>query len=210
MSTPSTQELHATWARRRAQTDPQVSRVVVDLLANGQPVGPASLAAATGWSPEQVTTYLENARRVGVEVDGDEIVGMALTLRPTQHRFRVRGHDLYTWCGFDALFLPIVLGDRAVVGSTCPVTGTEIQLTVEPDGTASNAAPATVAVGIVGEQVVSCCSVTGPGSPVCRQMPLFASEAVGERWLVDHPGVAVVRLADGLEIARTYVRGDGH
>lgn len=57
-----------------------------------------------------------------------------------------------SFCGFDALFLPIMLDDRADVASTCPVTDTEIRLTVEPDGTVSAASPATVVVGIVGEE----------------------------------------------------------
>jgi hypothetical protein len=64
------------------------------------------------------------------------------------------GHDLYTWCGFDALFLPIVLGERAEVAWTCPVTGEAIHLTVEADGTISGAEPPGVVVGIVGPQVM--------------------------------------------------------
>jgi hypothetical protein len=71
--------------------------------------------------------YIETAHRCGAEIEDGAIVGIALSLRPTRHRFRVRGHDLYTWCGFDALFLPIILGERAGVASTCLVTGAEIR-----------------------------------------------------------------------------------
>lgn len=104
---------------------------------------------------DEVRAFIETARRCGAEVDDGAVVGLALSLRPTRHRFRVRGIDLYTWCGFDALFLPIMLGERAEVASTCPVTGAEIRMAVEPDGTAREVEPSTVVVGIVGEEVTS-------------------------------------------------------
>jgi alkylmercury lyase len=110
-----------------------------------------------------VRADIADARRRSVQVDDDgAVVGAALTLRPTPHRFRVRGHDLYAWCGFDALFLPIVLGERAEVASTCPVTGEAIHLTVEADGTVSGAEPPGVVVGIVGPQVMALCPGSGP------------------------------------------------
>jgi alkylmercury lyase len=209
MSGPTTQQLHATWTRRAIDTfrGGELSMATTDRLANGRPATAAGLAAATGRSLEQVRAYIVNAGRAGAEVADGTIVGNALTLYPTEHRFRVRGHDLFTWCGFDALFLPIMLGERAEVASTCPVTGEPIRLRVEPDGTVCAAIPDTVVVGIVGEEVTSCCRVAGPGSPICTQMPLFASRAAGERWQADHPGVGIVDLDDAREIARAYAQG---
>jgi len=60
-------------------------------------------------------------------------------------------------------------------------------------------------VGIVGQQVTSCCTTTGPQSEVCTQMPFFASRDAGERWQADHPGVAIVDLDDARSIAHAYV-----
>jgi alkylmercury lyase len=171
------------------------------------PVTPQALAAVTGLSVAQIEHYIDNVRGEGVEVEQGTIVGLALSLRPTQHTFRVRGNDLYTWCGFDTLFLPIILGERAEVTSTCPVTGREIRLMVEADGTVSAVHPAMVVVGVVGEEVTSCCGVAGPDSAICTQMPFFASREAGERWSADHPGVAIVDLDDAREVARGYVYG---
>ena len=206
MSTPTVAELQAAWGRRDYSTN-DASRAGIDLLADGKPVTATMLAGAIGVSVDEARSYIENVQRMGVEVEDGAVVGAALTLRPTQHRLRVRGNDLYSWCGFDALFLPIMLGERAEVTSTCPVTGEAIRLTVEPDGTVSSAEPSTVVVGIVGEEVLSCCSVSGPDSDDCTQMPFFASREAGERWLADHPGVAVVDPDDAREIARAYVQG---
>lgn len=204
MNTPTFADLQATWSRRDYSAN-SASRAVVRLLADGRPVTLAALAAASGMGIEGAEAYIDNVRREDAEVEDGAIVGLALTLRPTTHRFRVRGNDLYTWCGFDALFLPIILGERAEVSSVCPVTGAQIRLTVEPNGTVSAASPSTVVVGIVGEQVTSCCPVAGPDSEICTQMPFFASREAGERWQVDHPGVAIVDLDQAHGIARAYV-----
>ncbi len=206
MDTPTISEVTATWGRRTYSTN-GVSRAVINLLADGQPVTRQALATATGLSESQIEEYIASVRREGVEVEDGTIVGLALSLRPTRHRFRVRGNDLYTWCGFDTLFLPIILGEPAEVDSTCPVTGTEIRLTVEADGTVSAAHPATVVVGVVGEEVTSCCEAAGPDSAICTQMPFFATREAGERWLVDHPGVAILDLDDARDVARAYASG---
>lgn len=205
MTTPSVDELRTTWTIRPVFTNATANRAAIRLLADGRPATAEALAKTTGASVEQVETYIDAARAQGIEVEDGAIVGAALSLRPTQHRFRVRDHDLYTWCGFDALFLPIMLGERAEVASTCPVTSTEIRLTVEADGTVSALSPEATVVGIVGEEVTSCCTTTGPQSEVCTQMPFFASRTAGEQWRADHPGVAIVDLDDAREIARAYV-----
>lgn len=205
MTTPSITDLKDTWTRRSFSTN-ELSRVGIELLADGKPVTADALAEATGMSVDDSISYIESAQRSGYQVEDGAVVGAALTLRPTQHRFRVRGNDLYAWCGFDTLFLPIMLDERAEVTSTCPVSGTEIKLTVEPDGTVSKASPSTAVVAIVGEDVTSSCSVTGPDSAICTQMPFFASREAGERWLADHPGVALVDLDQAREIARASVQ----
>jgi alkylmercury lyase len=121
MNTPSIADLKAAWTPRDYSTH-KLRRVGVDLLANGESVTAALLAEVAGVSVDEATSHIAEARQAGVEVEDGAIVGSALTLRPTAHRFRVRGNDMYTWCGFDALFLPIIVGERAAVASTCPVT----------------------------------------------------------------------------------------
>jgi hypothetical protein len=48
----------------------------------------------------------------GVEVEHGAIVGATLTLRPTSTGFMSAAMTLCAWCGFDALFLLIMLGER--------------------------------------------------------------------------------------------------
>jgi len=58
--------------------------------------------------------------------------GRSITATP--HRFAVGDRELYTWCAWDTLFLPALRGQQARVRSTCPVTATEIRLTVAATG----------------------------------------------------------------------------
>ena len=46
--------------------------------------------------------------------------------------FSVDDQTLYTWCAWDSLFIPEILGHTARVESACPVTQARISLTVGP------------------------------------------------------------------------------
>ncbi|AFT84851.1 organomercurial lyase [Paraburkholderia phenoliruptrix] len=57
---------------------------------------------------------------------------MAQSLRGTPHTFEVDGRRLYTWCAFDTLFFPALIGRTAQVVSRCAVTGVPVSLAVTP------------------------------------------------------------------------------
>ena len=212
MAIPSIDDLHRTWSGRATdrmvgERDP-FTAAVLDRLADGVPATVEHLAAATSQPVDDVRRRVARAATAGYEVDADgAIVGAALTLNTTPHRFRVRGHHLHTWCGFDALFLPLLLGERADVRSTCPDTGEDIHLTVHADGEVAGLHPGTAQVAIVGSAVADCCDVTGPGSAVCTQMPLLSSPEAGATWLQGRHGVAVVDIATGMAVAHSYATG---
>ena len=208
MTTPTTDDLLATWTGRATdrmvgERDP-FTTAVLDRLADGLPADAAHLATATGLDHDQVQQRIDAAAATGYETRHGTIVGAALTLNPTPHQFTVRGHHLHTWCGFDALFLPLLLDETATVRSTCPVTGEQIRLTIEPDGTAAHVEPAGTHVAIVGPEVATGCEATGPGSDVCTQMPLLSSARAGQTWLRGRSGVAVVDLDTAMQIAHAY------
>ena len=87
------------------------------------------------WRRSQ-TRLLARSRRGNVELDdhGRVVAFSGLSLTPTAHRFTVAGRTLYTWCAWDTLFLPALLGQSARVESPCPITGTAVRLEVEPSG----------------------------------------------------------------------------
>ncbi|MGH2698938.1 MAG: organomercurial lyase [Actinomycetota bacterium] len=57
-----------------------------------------------------------------------------MSLAPTAHRFTVEDTVLYTWCAWDGLFLPELLGADALIESRCPQTGDEIQVSIGAKG----------------------------------------------------------------------------
>jgi alkylmercury lyase len=186
----------------------KLSLELLRLLAEGRPVSARKLATQVGLPLELVEAALKKFKKEGGEFDKDgNLVGAALTLNPTPHRFRLDGQQLYTWCSLDAIFMPGLLGKTAEVESTCPVTGEAIRLTIAPDGiVASSPEQAVLSITIPG---VSCaaddsCSPnkTGPQSDACNQMHFFSSREAAEIWLVDHPGVVIFSLDEAFLLAK--------
>lgn len=216
MTIPTTDAVRDTWSRRARETPlgerAAVFLAVLERLADGIPASPDDLAAATGLPVDEIRRLVAASASIGYEVRDGAIIGAALTLNPTAHRFRVRGNDLHTWCGFDALFIPLLIDERAEVRSTCPVTGADIHLRVEADGSVHDVTPAETVIAVVGSEVTSCCPTTGPGSAICTQMPFLSSRRAGEVWLRGRDGVAVLDLESAMEVAAGYaraVRGHG-
>jgi alkylmercury lyase len=113
--------------------DGPLARALLRELTQGEPVSTAALAASTGRGEHDVTATLARWPNVRRDQQGRVEAFGGLSLRPTKHRFGVGGRRLYTWCAWDTLFLPALLDREAQVESTCPLTATEMRLTVAPD-----------------------------------------------------------------------------
>lgn len=114
--------------------DAPLALALLRLLADGAPVTTAALAEATGRRPGDVAAQVERWPNVARDEDGAVVGFSGLTLRPTAHAFEVGGRPLHTWCAWDTLFLPAMLGTTAHVRSTCAVTKAAVELVVAPDG----------------------------------------------------------------------------
>jgi alkylmercury lyase len=185
-----------------------LTSLLLSLLADGYPVSATQLAERSGLTLEHIETTFNRFKIAGGEFDNvGNLVGAALTLNSTPHRFRVNGKQLFTWCSLDAIFLPGLLEQTAEVESTCPVTGEPIRLTIAPDGiVAANPEQAVLSITIPG---VSCATgdscapnKTGPKSDACSQMHFFSSREAAEIWLIDHPGVVIFSLDEAYRLAR--------
>lgn len=175
------------------------------LLALGDPVGVADLAAAVGRPAEEVRRALEAVP--DTEYDGSgRIIGQGLTQRSTPHRFEVDGEQLYTWCALDTLIFPILLDTPATIESTSPTSDQTIRVTVTPDRVTS-VEPATAVVSLVNPADMS--SVR---SSFCNQVHYFTSAEDARPWLESHPDgeVTVVRDAYRLAAAMTTKMLDEH
>ena len=209
--TDTTEKIRSAWMERRNAEAQNPARVefatsLLSELANGNPVTPKRAAELTaGVTEKEAAELFRQAAEQGAEVDENgDLVGNALTLNHTPHRFRIRGNDLYAWCSLDTLFLPALIGDVAEIESTCPISGETIQLTVGPEGLRSYGPPTAVSSVVVPGKTPSCDidASTGPTSSTCTQMHFFANARAAATWARDHDGVEIVSMEQANEIAR--------
>src|SRR5262245_13624833 len=120
-----------------ARFDSKSQRVAVKLyhlLADGSPVPLARLANTLNLPGDTVGEILS---RYATFSDGQGAIigfgGLTVAEMPP-HRFQVEGRTLYTWCAWDSLFIPGILGKPADVTSRDPITHTPISMRVAPDG----------------------------------------------------------------------------
>jgi alkylmercury lyase len=184
----------------------RVSIAVLGLLATGRPVGRRDIAAALSGAASGVALAEAEAvvsaavrRMPHLELDADgRIVGCGLTLVPTDHRIVFTGPPLYTWCAFDAVLFPVMLGRRAEIRSLCHATGVPVRCSIGPDG-AENVAPAAAAISlVVPEPAAACCDVRGS---FCDHVHFFASPAVASTWRAAHANGQVVSVSEAHTIA---------
>src|SRR5438309_11063851 len=117
------------------QSDPVSRQAAVRLyrlLAEGKPVSIGRLANALDLPGETVSEVL--SRYTAFYDDQGAVIGFGgLTVAEMPpHLFLVEGRTLYTWCAWDSLFIPGILGKAAEVTSRDPITRTPIS--VAPDG----------------------------------------------------------------------------
>lgn len=172
----------------------------IRLLAEGEPVASERLAAAAGWSVEDVEAELR-AQTSAERDDQGRLVGLALTLRPTTHRVTVDRRRLYAWCATDALMLPVVLGRPALIESTCPQTGQAIRIELTPDGVERLDPP-----GAVVSAVRPRGRFADVRSSTCAHGHFFSSIEATAAWTQAHPGGSVYPVEEAFRLDRRVIK----
>ena len=115
-----------------SRPEQRVALALYRLLAKGHPATVEQIAKASTVSPDAVREMIGEWHGVQRSADGAVTAFWGLTLSKTKHRFRVGHRELHTWCAWDTLFLPPLLGATAEVESTCPASGARIDLRISP------------------------------------------------------------------------------
>jgi len=160
-------------------------------LADGEPVDMSRL-------PDGADRVLARWPNVRCDDTGRVVAFSGLSLAPTAHRFTVAGRQLYTWCAWDTLFLPAMLGRSADVQSTCPITGSAARLTVDPDGI-RECDPQPLWVSFPPTATTSTADITGT---FCCHVHFLASAAATGQWLQGNPDGTVLAIEDAYELGR--------
>jgi alkylmercury lyase len=178
--------------------DAPLARDLLRMLGRGAGVPPERLAAFAGREEAEVRSALRRWPNVHLDEQDQVIAFGGLSLRPTTHRLDVGGRRLYTWCAWDTLFLPAVLGRQARVGSTCPVTRADVALTAAPDGV-TDPEPDDLWVSFPSPARTATEDITGS---FCCHVHFLAGEPAAERWRAGHDGGLTLTLEDAYELGR--------
>jgi alkylmercury lyase len=185
------------------EDEQRLGRRLLRLLAEGQPVAVARLAEAL----EQPATAIEARLRGWPDVVFDEtsaIVGFAgLTVRPTSHRVAINGHTAYTWCAWDTLFLPELIGAPMQVSDHCATSGLPIRLTIGPAGIESVQPKGIVMSFLAPDAQQLRVNVV---AHFCCHVHFFRALADGQAWIGAHPGTFVLSLDEAYRLGRQVNR----
>ena len=184
------------------------SRILIKMwrtLAQGEPViqeMTTNVAAELEISFETIDAFL---RQITERDSDDNIIGlMGLSLNQGwAHRLTLGQREFRTWCAWDTLFLPAMLGETAVIESESPVTGAPVRLTVTPNGVRS-ASPegAVVSIAIIDTEIHDVPSVEAIWSNFCHQVFFFASMDEAREWAQGKTHVQLLSVEDAYQVGR--------
>jgi alkylmercury lyase len=187
---------------------PEEQRAAVALyreLARGEPVDADQLGRALGISSAESLELLQRdaIRSFIYPDDKGRVLGFGgLAAAPMHHRFEVEGRTLSTWCAWDSLFIPEILGRSARVTSSDPQNGEIVRLVVTPDWIESVVPDGTVVSFIQPEAQVFGTSAANVMAKFCHYIFFFSSRASGERWVAKHPDTFLYSLDDAFALAK--------
>ena len=194
------------YLRRRVLTEntPELQRLSVELfrlLGRGVPVTREQLGIACGLPTGRIDELqLEfPPTNFGFDEDGQVIAFGGLNLVPTHHRFDTEDAGLYTWCVFDALFLPEILGKPATLVTRCPGSGVELTVELAP-GKVRSAPPSGCVMSIVAPDSDACC--VNLRRAFCDHVNLFKDERTFTTWSQVRQYAAYVTLPEAQIFAR--------
>jgi alkylmercury lyase len=194
------QQLSEAIAAATIDIDEQGRRIgiaVYDLLAQGDPVTPAEIAAHAHQPEGVVVATLQGWPGVFWDDQGRVVGFWGLAIPEMDHRFHAEnGKPMYAWCALDPFLIVPVIGRPARVESKDPVTGEPITMSVTPGGI-NDLSPATTVV-----------SFLAPNKPFdfdviesfCHFVLNFASRESAERWAAEREGIVLLPTAEAFEV----------
>lgn len=118
-------------------------------------------------------------------------------------RIALNGQVLFTWCAWDALFLPALLKRTAEVESVCPVTNRKIRLTV----TAQHVKEVLPRETVVSMVVPKLKGTAPPAAKEvwissCQHVRFFTSEHAAKRWTSRKKDLDILSVDEAHELGR--------
>jgi alkylmercury lyase len=194
------QQLSEAIAAATIDFDEQGRRIgiaVYDLLAQGDPVTPAEIAARARQPESDVLATLKGWPGVFWD-DEDRVVGFwGLAIPEMDHHFQAEGgKPIYAWCALDPFLIVPVIRRPARVESKDPVTGEPITMTVTPHGL-NDVSPASAVVSFIAPTKAFDFDVI---ETFCNYVLNFASRESAERWASERENIVLLPAAEAFEV----------
>ncbi len=209
-NTPTVDEYWAALDTALPAFSPEEQRVAVTLyreLAKGQPVDAVQLGLALGRSAAEARALLErDSLKVFVYPDDHgRVLGFGgLTAARMHHKLELQGRTLWTWCAWDSLFVPGILGEQGRITSPDPETGEPVHLIVTPQEIEFAEPRHAVVSFLLPDAREFVTSGANPMATFCHFVFFFASRTSGERWVAKHPGTFLCSLDDAFGLAKRF------
>jgi alkylmercury lyase len=177
-------------------------------LALGQPVQRAGLAEALHRPLAAVEEMLGHTNLKSLTYADAEgrIIGFGgLAIREMPHRFTIAGRTLYTWCAWDSLFIPVVLGVEAEVDSPAPGNTARVRLHVAPDGVKRVQPQTAVMSFLLPSAKIFQGDALKAMASFCHHIFFFPNRETANRWTRDHPETMVISVLDAFQLGRVMV-----
>ena len=174
-------------------------------LAKGEPVDDARLAKALAISAAEARALLQrdSIKRFIYADDHGHVLGFGgLAAATMHHRFEVDGRMLSTWCAWDSLFIPEILGRTARIASLDPENGETVHLTVTPERIDRVEPREAIISFIRPDAQVFASSAANVMAKFCHFIFFFAARSSGERWIGKHPGTFLYTLDGAFALAK--------
>lgn len=153
-----------------------------------------SFASKAGVAPEQALELLRWMAEPDVEGRVQGLLGLTLNQDfPT--KLLANGVELRTWCAWDSLFLPLMLGGDAVVEASSAVDGTPVRVVIGPEGVRSvEPESANVSFTIPTGEQRGVETVEDVWMVFCHHLLYFASRQEAETWAAGREGMRLAAL----------------
>jgi len=177
-------------------------------LAEGRPVAPSRLAQALRVATGDVTELLKrpNVKWLTHADQQGQIIGFGgLAVQEMTHRFIVDGRTLYTWCAWDSLFIPGILGRKADVESPAPESGARIRLTVAPTGVQHIEPQSAVMSFLLPSAETFQADALKAMASFCHFIFFFPNPESAATWTASRPDTSVMSISDAFELGRRMI-----
>ncbi len=179
----------------------RVALAIYKLIGAGIPASPERIAALTRISSKDIGTLLEHLPTAAIE-GGVVTAFLGLQRDPGTHRLLVWDQAVFTWCAFDALFLPELVGRTGRAESRCPVTGGDVLVEVDPLLGVTTSKPEGAMLSFLAHPAPFAGDVI---VGFCRWVHFLSGPEAAKAWLEDEslperPEAIVLSLDEGVEL----------